>query len=74
MDCFDNYHQNNFENNAWKLEEILYRIMQGMVSIITSVLKFRPGDSDLQFVISAFYKSVEAGGRDELIFPAKLLE
>ena len=41
MDCFDNDLVNNFENNAWKLEhnaeelqEILNRIMQGIVSII----------------------------------------
>ena len=45
MDCFDNNLENNFENDAWKLEhnaeelqEILNRIMLGIVSIITSAL------------------------------------
>ena len=45
MDCFDNGLENNFENKAWKLEhnveelqEIMNRIMQGSVSIITSAL------------------------------------
>ena len=45
MDCFDNDLDNNFENNAWKLkhdaeelQEILNRIMQGIVSIIISAL------------------------------------
>ena len=45
MDCFDNNFGNNFENNAWNLEhiakqqqEILNRIMQGIMIIITSAL------------------------------------
>ena len=47
MDCFDNNLGNNFENNAWnlgdmynaeKLQKILNRIMQGIMSIIASAL------------------------------------
>ena len=45
LDCFDNDLENNYENNAWKLEhnteefqEILNRVMQGIVSIIASAL------------------------------------
>ena len=45
VDYFDNAHENNFENNAWylkhnadKLLEIQNRVMQGIVSIITSAL------------------------------------
>ena len=45
MDCFDNDLENNLENNAWNLEhiaekfqEILNRIMQGVMRIITSNL------------------------------------
>ena len=46
MDCSDNYLENNFENTAWKqsikfinaerLQEVLNRIMQGIISIITA--------------------------------------
>ena len=47
MDCSDNYLENNFENtasawnlhhNAEELQEILNRIMQEIMSIITSAL------------------------------------
>ena len=44
MDDFDNNLRNNFESNAWslehnaeKLQEISKRIMQGIISIISSV-------------------------------------
>ena len=45
VDYFDNANENNFENNAWhlkhnadKVQEILNRIIQGILSIITSAL------------------------------------
>ena len=53
LNCFDNDLENNFENNAWnseykvELQEILNRTMQGIASIITLGIKFRPGNSDL---------------------------
>ena len=34
MDCFDSNLGNNFENNIEKLQEILNRIIQGIMSII----------------------------------------
>ena len=50
LDCFGNDLENNFENNAWKLghnsinaeelQEILNRMMQVIVSVITSVLHY----------------------------------
>ena len=46
MDCFDNNNfGNSFENNTWnfehnaeKLQEVLNKTMQGIMSIITSAL------------------------------------
>ena len=45
LDCFDDDLKNNFENTAWnlehnteKLQEILNRMMQDIMSIITSAL------------------------------------
>ena len=45
MDCFDSDLKDNFENNAWnlkhnaeELQEVLSRILQGIMSIITLAL------------------------------------